>query len=63
MKQILNRLLKILLLILFSIGSVIFIIITFFTEDIEKSVISKIQQNIEAPLILDPQTYKEFCYI
>ncbi|MEC9209377.1 MAG: hypothetical protein VX762_03010, partial [Bacteroidota bacterium] len=34
-------------------GSVIFIIITFFTDDIEKSVISKIQQNIEAPLILD----------
>jgi hypothetical protein len=53
MKQIFKRILKILLLTLFIIGSIVFVITTYFADDIEKSVIRKIQQSLRAPLILD----------
>ena len=53
MKQIFKRILKGLIISLFIIWSVILAITSYFAEDIEKNVISKIQQNIEAPLILD----------
>ena len=53
MKQIFKRILKILLLTLFIIGSIVFVITTYFADDIEKSVIRKIQQSLQAPLILD----------
>ncbi len=53
MKQLLKPLLKILFLTLFVIVSIVFIITTYFAENIEKSVISMIEKNLEAPLLLD----------
>jgi hypothetical protein len=53
MKKKITRIFKILLILLFIICSIIFTITTYFADEIEKSVISKIQQNMEAPLILE----------
>ena len=53
MKQIFKRIFKILLICLCIIGGIVFVITTYFSDDIEKNIISKIQQNLEAPLILD----------
>ena len=53
MKQIFKYIIKVLLLALFILWGVIFIVTTYFSDDIEKSIISKIQQSLEAPLILD----------
>ena len=48
MKRIFKHVFKILILSLFIIGSIVFIITTYFADDIEKSVINKIQQNMIA---------------
>ena len=53
MKQISKRILSFFLISLLILVSIIFIINTYFAEEIEKSVISKIEQKLEAPLILD----------
>ena len=53
MKQLFKPLLKILLLTVFVIISLVFITTTFFAENIEKSVLSMIEKNLEAPLVLD----------
>ena len=53
MKQIFKRILKVLLISLFLLGGIVFIITTYFADDIKKSVINKIQQNLESPLIFD----------
>lgn len=53
MKQISKRIISLLFIFLFVIGGIIFIINTYFAEEIEKSVIRKIQDNLESPLILD----------
>ena len=53
MKQISKRILSFLLIFLIILGSIVFIINTYFADEIEKSVISKIQQELEGPLILD----------
>ncbi|MEC7645895.1 MAG: AsmA-like C-terminal region-containing protein [Bacteroidota bacterium] len=53
MNSIFQRIFKTALIFLFFIGGVFFAITSYFAEDIEKAVISKIQENIETPLILD----------
>ena len=53
MNSIFKRIFKTALIFLFFIGGVFFAITSYFAEDIEKAVISKIQENIETPLILD----------
>ena len=53
MKRILKLTIKFLLYSLFTAGAIIFIITTFFSTRIEKGVINKIQENLEAPLILE----------
>lgn len=53
MKEIFKFSFKILLLILFAVTVMILLLTAFFSDEIEKSVINKIQENIEAPLVLD----------
>ena len=53
MKEVFIRILKVILITLFFIGGAMLFITTFFSEQIEKSVISKLQENLKAPLILD----------
>jgi len=65
MKKNIKRILKILLILLLIICSIIFTITTYFADEIEKSVISKIQNNLDAPLILDDvefTIYENFPY-
>ncbi len=53
MKHIFKRILKTILIFLFIVGGVIFTITSYFAEDIEKNVITKIQENVKTPLILE----------
>ena len=53
MKHIFKIIFKILFVLVFAISCVIFIITVYFSDEIKMSVVKKIQQNIEAPLILD----------
>ena len=53
MKKTFAHILKFLLLSLFSIISIILLITTFFSDEIEKSVINIIDKNLESPLVLD----------
>ena len=65
MKQLLKRIFNFLLVLLFCIGSVFFIITKYFSNNIERSIISKIQQNMQTPLILNDVAftfYKNFPY-
>ena len=65
MKKNIKRILKVLLILLLIICSIIFTITTYFADEIEKSVISKIQNNLDAPLILDDvefTIYENFPY-
>ena len=65
MKQTFGRIFKILLVSICIIGSIIFIITSYFSKNIENSVIKKIEQNLESPLILDDvefSIYNSFPY-
>ena len=65
MKKKLTRIINVLLILLFCIGSVFFIITKYFSENIERSIISKIQQNMQTPLILNDvefTLYENFPY-
>ena len=53
MKIIFNRIFNILLILILIIGSAIFVITTYFADDIENAVIEKIQANLTTPLTLD----------
>jgi hypothetical protein len=53
MKIIFNRIFNILLILILIIGSAIFVITTYFADDIENAVIAKIQANLTTPLTLD----------
>jgi len=53
MKIIFNRIFSIFLILIIIIGSAIFIITTYFGNDIENAVIEKIQANLTTPLTLD----------
>jgi len=53
MKIIFNRIFNIFLILILIIGSAIFVITTYFADDIENAVIEKIQANLTTPLTLD----------
>ena len=53
MKIIFNRIFNIFLILIPIIGSAIFVITTYFADDIENAVIEKIQANLTTPLTLD----------
>ena len=65
MKQLFKHIFKILLISLLLISGGIFIITKYFSENIENSVVSQIQQNMKSPLILDDvdfTIYENFPY-
>ena len=65
MKRIFKHVFKILFISLFITGGVVFTCTIYFSDDIEKNVVSKIQQAIDSPLILDDvefTVYKNFPY-
>jgi len=53
MKVIFNRIFNTFLILILIIGSAIFVITTYFADDIENAVIEKIQANLTTPLSLD----------
>jgi len=53
MKQISKRILKVLLITVFSIATIFLIFKAYFSEEIETSIIKTIEKNLESPLILD----------
>lgn len=57
MSRILKRIIKALFLIILAIAFIIVIITKFFTSEIEREVIKKIEQNLETPLILDDVSF------
>ena len=52
MKKKVNRILKILIATIICIAVIIFVLVKFFSDNIEKSVISMLQDKLEAPLII-----------
>ena len=53
MKQVLKKFINILLVFLLLIGGSIFVIVKYFSDDIEKSIIKTIEKSLNNPVILD----------
>ena len=65
MKRIFKHVFKILFISIFITGGVVFTCTIYFSDEIEKNVVSKIEQAIDLPLILDDvefTVYKNFPY-
>ena len=60
MKKKLNRIINVLLLMLFFMGGAFLFITIYFSENIERGIVSKIQESMETPLILNDVDFTLF---
>ena len=53
MKQLFNRIFNVLLVTILILGTITFVVTTYFADDIENRVVNTIQKKLESPLLFD----------